>query len=164
MVGDLNNDFFNNLDRLRAPLDQTVLPTTSTVKGNKVSLKPRRISGEFLKGPIPLAWLSRASALKGKAALAVGLALWFEAGRRRCNEVVLTSAICERFDVNRKAKYRALVALEKAGLIVVKRVPRRNPVVTIIEQEEQPADVDAPHGAGAGTPAGHHEHLSIKGD
>jgi hypothetical protein len=41
---------------------------------------PRHSTGEkFLKGPIPLNWLSRASQLKGKS-LQVGLSLWFLAG------------------------------------------------------------------------------------
>ena len=142
MGSDLNDDFFNDLDRLRAPLDQMVKPSKATEKGVKVSSKPNRIAGEFLKGPIPLAWLSRASRLRGKAALAVGLALWFEAGRRRGREVVLTTAICERFGVNRKAKYRALFALEKANLIVVKRVSRRNPVVTIQHFKDESVSED----------------------
>jgi hypothetical protein len=45
----------------------------------------------------------------------------------------LTSAILARFGVNRKAKYRALNALEGVKLIAVHRQPRRNPVVTVLE-------------------------------
>lgn len=92
-----------------------------------------RIKGEFLKGPIPLAWLSKAARLRAKSALAVALAVWFESGRRRSMEVKLTTDIPQRFGVNRKAKYRALTALEREGLITVTRGPRRNPVVVIQE-------------------------------
>jgi DNA-binding transcriptional ArsR family regulator len=46
--------------------------------------------------------------------------------------VRLTTAILKRFSVNRKAKYRALKGLEDAGLVRVRREPRRNPVVTIL--------------------------------
>jgi hypothetical protein len=149
LVGDVNDDFFGNVDRLRAPLEQSAKPSKGAEKGIKVSPKSKRIDGEFLKGPIPLVWLSTASRLRSKAALTVGLALWFEAGRRRNREVRLTTAICERFNVDRKAKYRGLSALEKAGLIEVKRVPRRNPIVTIKDSQTQICDgVDAPHGAG----------------
>src|SRR5262249_29957289 len=79
-----------------------------------------------------------AAMLPGKAPLAVGLALWFEVGRRKSREVKLTSAILERFGVNRKAKYRALESLEKAGLVRVRREPRRKPVVTILDLLGQP--------------------------
>jgi hypothetical protein len=44
----------------------------------------------------------------------------------------LTTAILDRFCVNRKAKYWALAALEQAGLIAVPRQLRKNPVVTIL--------------------------------
>lgn len=100
-------------------------------------LKPKKITGEFLKGPIPLTWLTAASMLSGKAPLAVGLAVWFEAGRRKSREVKLTTAILKRFGVNGKAKYRALKSLEKAGLVRVRRKPRRNPVVTILDLQGQ---------------------------
>lgn len=131
MSNDNSTDFFANLDRLRLPLDQTQMRSVATKKGLQASFKPMRIKGEFLKGPIPLAWLTVASKLSGKAPLAVALAIWFEAGRGRCKEVTLTTAILNRFGINRKAKYRALEALEKAGLISVKRKPRRNPIVAI---------------------------------
>ena len=58
----------------------------------------------------------------------------FEAGRRRSKVVTLTTAILNRFHVDRKAKYRALRALEVAGLISVSRQPRKNPVVTILDE------------------------------
>src|SRR5262249_6125014 len=99
--------------------------------------KASRIKGEFLKGPIPLSWLTPASRLRGKAPLAVAMAIWFESGRRRSLEVRLTSAILRRFSVSRKTKYRALDALSKAGLIRVQREPRRNPVVTIVEAADK---------------------------
>jgi hypothetical protein len=132
------SDVFTDLDRLRLPAGQIEVRADATKKRTKTPRKPRHIEGEFLKGPIPLNWLSVASGLSGKAALAVGLAIWFEAGRRKSKEVRLTTAILQRFNVNRKAKYTALKALEKAGLVKVHRVPRRNPVVTIL---------DAPNGS-----------------
>jgi hypothetical protein len=79
-----------------------------------------------------LNWLSTATKLAGKAPLAVALALWFEAGRRKSKEVILTTAILARFGVGRKAKYRGLRDLEEAGLVAVQRILRRNPVVTIL--------------------------------
>jgi hypothetical protein len=128
-------DFFANVDRLAlAPVGKPVanreaLPVT---RG-----RSQRVQGEFVKGPLPMTWLTTASKLPGKAPLAVGLALWFEAGRRRSMTVTLTTAILARFGVqDRKAKYRGLCALEQAGLIAVVRVPRRNPVVTILDAQD----------------------------
>ncbi len=125
------HDFFANVGRLQLPVEQPPKPATSIRKEKRFPAQPQRINGEFLKGPIPLDWLSVASSLPGKA-LAVALAIWFEAGRRRSSEVTLTTAILARFGVGRKAKYRALQKLERARLISVMRVPRKNPLVRIL--------------------------------
>ncbi|MGA2255664.1 MAG: hypothetical protein ABSG53_13545 [Thermoguttaceae bacterium] len=125
------NDFFADIDRIRLLPGQAVLHSKPGKNGTCSPAKTR-VTGEFLKGPIPLPWLSAASQLAGKAPLAVGLALWFESGRRRSDEVTLTTAILNRFGVSRKAKYRGLNALEKAGLVNVVRSLHHNPVVTLI--------------------------------
>jgi hypothetical protein len=129
-------DFFGDVDRLRLPDASNREHERASARSLPAAPKAttrNRIKGEFLKGPIPLAWLSKAARLRAKSALAVALAIWFESGRRRSPEVKLTTKILERFGVNRKAKYRALTALEREGLIVVTRMPRRNPVVVIQE-------------------------------
>lgn len=128
----LHPDFFANLDRLRLPSQAADVPPTCPMPP-PVPLKPKRIHGEFLKGPIPLNWLTGASKLRGKAPLTVALAVWFQVGRRKSREVTLTSAVVERFGINRKAKYAGLAALEKAGLVRVHRRPRKNPVVTLLD-------------------------------
>lgn len=126
------NDDFPTLDQLRLPDQQFFKHVPSTPKELKISPKHPKIQGEFLKGPIPLDWLGRAAKLPGKASLATALAIMFEVGRRRSQEIVLTTAILLRFGVNRKAKYRALIQLENAGLISVVRQPRRNPLVAVL--------------------------------
>ena len=94
---------------------------------------PRHTPGqEFLRGPIPLAWLAQAAALRGKA-LAVALAIWFKAGATKCPTVRLGRALLVKVSVSRKAGYRGLAALESAGLVVVERHPGRCPVVTICD-------------------------------
>src|SRR5262249_50139747 len=80
------------------------------------SRRPSHQLGHFVKGPIPLAWLGSAAGLPGKA-LAVGLAIWFQRGLKKCETVTLTGPILHQFGVDRHAKYRALTALEKAGLV-----------------------------------------------
>jgi hypothetical protein len=146
-------DFFADLDRLRLPSTPRV-PTSppAAVPPPTPKAKPKKITGEFAKGPIPLPWLTLASKLAGKAPLAVALAVWFEAGRRKSKEVRLTTAILERFNVNRKAKYRALEELEKAGLVRVRRESRRNPVVTILDHQGEPGAGGGGHTAASPAP------------
>ena len=93
---------------------------------------PRHQQGEtFLKGPIPMIWLSRAAQLPGKA-LHVGLALWQRAGLEKRGDILLTNALCEAFAVDRFAKQRALAQLEQAGLIQVERTFGKNPRVILL--------------------------------
>lgn len=99
----------------------------------KRSRLPRHRQGEeFLRGPIPLVWLRRAGELRGKA-LAVAVALWFKAGTAKGNpEVAATAGLLERLGVGRKAGYRGLAALERAGLVSIERRPGRSARVTIL--------------------------------
>lgn len=97
---------------------------------------PRHQSGAlFLKGPIPLDWLTRAARLPGKA-LPVALALWFRAGVDRQAGVGLSTVLCQSFGVDRYAKRRALFALEQAGLIQVERQRGKNPRVTLLSIQD----------------------------
>jgi hypothetical protein len=92
-------------------------------------------SKRFLKGPIPLPWMTKACGLPGQKSLAVALAIWWVAGlRKRRDHLLITSASLEHFGVrDRSAKYRALAALEGAGLIHVLRQTRKNPSVSILD-------------------------------
>ena len=105
-----------------------------TAKG-AVSRRPPRQIGHFVMGPIPLAWLGPATRLPGKA-LAVGLAIWYLRGLKKLETVMLTGPILNQFGVDRHAKYRALVALEKAGLVRVERQKGKNPTVEILMAAE----------------------------
>jgi hypothetical protein len=99
----------------------------------------RHINGEFLRGPIPLHWLSLACKLPGKV-VATALAIWFQAGRQGHEEgIKLTSQILDRFHVDRHAKFRALKELEKAGLIRVHRQAGKNPIVDLLEIDRDAA-------------------------
>jgi hypothetical protein len=112
--------------------EQELIPT-KLVK-TSVSANRGRIEGEFLRGPIPLSWLSVAAKIGDTAALQVALALWWERGRRNALEIRLTTALLSRFmDVkDRRKKTRGIKALEDAGLISVVREPRKNPMITLI--------------------------------
>jgi hypothetical protein len=94
---------------------------------------PRHKKSErFLKGPIPLPWLSRAAQLPGKS-LHVSIAVWFLAGLTRNRTVQLSSRVSMTFGVDRHAKYRALRWLEEARLIKVIHRPGCSPRVTLLE-------------------------------
>ncbi len=101
---------------------------------SKHGLEPRpprpRQGQNFLKGPIPLDWLSAAARLPGKS-LHVGVALWYWAGLMRSGVVPLSNVAGTKFGLDRNAKYRALEWLEEASLVAVDRKPGRAPSVTI---------------------------------
>jgi hypothetical protein len=96
-------------------------------------LKPPRPQGggRFLRGPIPLDWLSRAAALPGRS-LHVAIAVWFMAGLKKTSVVPVSNITGLQFGLDRNAKYRALEWLENANLITVERRAGRAPIVTIL--------------------------------
>ncbi len=100
--------------------------------------KPKKpqLSGNFLKGPIPIDWLMRACALPGKASQ-IGVVLWYLRGLRKSDTVILANGLLEEFHISRKAKYSGLEALEGAGLIAVEERKYHNPSVTIITAEPE---------------------------
>ncbi len=106
-------------------------PAPLVVEGAR---KARKVRGEYLRGPIPLSWLTRACVL-GESSVKVALAVWFAKGVQRADVVTLTTSLMARFGGTRKAKRSGLKALEDAGLIAVERRPKRNPLVTILEVE-----------------------------
>jgi hypothetical protein len=94
--------------------------------------KPRnpRLTGNFLKGPIPIAWLMKASALPGKASQ-IGLVLRHLRGLRKNDTVILANGLLEQFHISREAKYRCLKALEGAGLLTAEGQKDRNPRILL---------------------------------
>jgi hypothetical protein len=120
------------------PIDpkRLILPRSKEMDCGKGLKPPRHKPGEeFLKGPIPCNWLSRAAQLPGKA-LHTAIAVWFLAGLTRKRTVHLSRNILESFGVNRFAGYRGLKDLEESGLVSVLRHAGRNPTVTILGVKE----------------------------
>ncbi|MBM3982553.1 MAG: GntR family transcriptional regulator [Planctomycetes bacterium] len=89
---------------------------------------------QYLGGPIPLDWLAPAAELPGKA-LHLAIALWYSAVRSKGKNpsVKLTSALATQFGVGaRTTRRRALMSLERAGLVSVISRDGRTPLVTIL--------------------------------
>ena len=99
-------------------------------------IRPTRRSTPFIRGPLPMPWVSRAAHLPGRA-LHVALLLWFRVG---C-EGVLTVRLRRQhqliFGLNRHAAYRGLSALQHAGLVIVDRRRGRCPVVTLRSVDDE---------------------------
>ena len=96
----------------------------------------RRLRAEpFLRGPIPLEWLSRASALR-KPALPAGLGLWFVRGvSKKTGPIRASAAVRKKMRLSAGQMLRGLRALEAAGLVrFVKEGRGRCPVVEIVVQ------------------------------
>ena len=85
----------------------------------------------FLKGPIPLNWLSTAAALPGKA-LNVALAVRWLADMSKGGEVHVTKAALQYFGLSEDAYRDGLGRLEVAGLVAVTRKAGRRARVRIL--------------------------------
>jgi hypothetical protein len=76
-------------------------------------------------------WLEAAAKLPGKS-MHLAVVLLSVAAVEQTDRVVLSNRACERFGLDRNAKYRALLSLEAAGLIRAERKQGQSPIVTIV--------------------------------
>jgi hypothetical protein len=106
------------------------------------SALPRHKKDEkFLAGPIPWNWWTVASGLPGKA-LHVASGIWHLAFIKKSGTIRLGRSVLDQLQVNRRTGYRALRALEEAGLIRCDRGPGRLPIITLLSiPEDQSARV-----------------------
>jgi hypothetical protein len=123
-------------------IDNFVLPdTTPTAPPAGRSVRPRarpRISGYFLRGPIPWVWIREAHALGGNA-LATGLALRTLSGINRGQEFPANLArIATMTGVSPGTVRRAVQSLAEEGLITVIAAPGRRNVFQIVEVQPAP--------------------------
>ena len=131
------------------------LGASSAVQAGEQRLRFDAASGEFRPytrveryvRTIPFAWLRRANRLPGRAA-AVATALWFLSGVKKSATFRLTAEAVDLAGCGRKPLYRALTALEQAGLIGVQRRPGARPIITIHRPDMPAGAGDAPGPAG----------------
>ena len=114
-------------------ITQLALPKGKVIKTRPRRKLPRHQGNEhFIKGPIPLDWITIAAQLPGKSCQ-VGNALWYLAGLNNSVPTIkLTQTTLNKFGVTRHSKYRSLRCLEQARLITLNRTHGKNPTVTIL--------------------------------
>jgi len=110
---------------------------------NKRATKSRRYE-EYIRGPLPLNWLQRASTIS-RTACVVGLMIWRIAYQKKLwghsnqrqisGAIKLTTQTCMKWGVCGNSKNTALRLMEKAGLIQLELKRGRSPVVQIIDVE-----------------------------
>ena len=130
----LHPDYEFNIDDFRTSPAGSPQPgqTIRTSHSTQEHGLPRHRPGEkFLKGPIPMAWLSEAARLPGKT-LVVAIAIWHVAFLKNSPTVKVTSKALETLGVAQTAKLNGLNALERAGLVAIARRSGASHVVTLL--------------------------------
>ena len=87
---------------------------------NTGKLVPRPTKKLFLRGPVPIDWLSKAAGLPGKT-LNVALAIWWLQGMTQSESFKLTRKSLSLFNIKRNAASISLKRLEGAGLIKIQK-------------------------------------------
>ena len=102
------------------------------------SAVPIRRTEPFLQFA-PLNWLAAAARVRGTDfGLHVAVLLHYRHGLTKANPVFIPSRLLNEFGINRHAFYRALRALEIAGLVVAVRRNGKKPLITIVKPSQQP--------------------------
>jgi hypothetical protein len=120
-------------ERWAATADAQPAATPTPRQRRRRSRRPDR----FLKGPVPWPWLLSAMVLPGKA-LAVGLMLWLQSGITGNRTLTFCLSRAAGDGIPMTTARRAMKALERAGLVSIRRMPGRGLEVTILEQSAQP--------------------------
>lgn len=118
-------------------LDEFILPDDDEdvvdigAEGLNVEERSHRVNYRFIKGPIDLRWMQRASECSGRSGM-VGLILWYMAGLGKSMVVEVKNKSLAEFGISRQVAYECYERLEAAGLI--KRIKRRGkrPVIEIL--------------------------------
>jgi hypothetical protein len=91
-----------------------------------------RRGARFIKGPLPLGWLAAAAKAGHPLALPVLLALKHKTDVVRQEWVKPPASVLRLFGVDKDGRSRAIAALERAGLVEVRRRRGRPPLVRLL--------------------------------
>jgi hypothetical protein len=97
-------------------------------KGIATRFNPKRET--FVK--VPLWWIERAAHVMRAPQAFVAIWLLHLAWKTKSTTFPLPNGLLEARGVTRNVKYRALVALEAAGMITVDRTDGKTPIITIV--------------------------------
>ena len=118
----------SDLEVTEVELSEIDLGDTLAAFGLTPKERPRR----YIR-TIPLPWATKAMPLPGKSA-SVAMLIWYLVGISRSKTVTISPTVVERFGIDRHAARRAIVWLEEAKLITVKRSGNRSRRVTVINE------------------------------
>jgi len=109
-------------------------PTKRLVDREQRSRAKHWIKGRFVKGPIPLTWISKAAQLPGKS-INAALACWYLKELKKSHTFKLSNMVAREFGLNKDSKARALKYLEKAELIRCTRTIGRSVVIEMLNTD-----------------------------
>ena len=81
---------------------------------------------------VPLGWAADVTKAMNAPGYMVFTLLAYLAWKTKSSTFVLSNDYLKRYGVDRDAKHRALVRLEKAGVILIERHGRHAPIVTLL--------------------------------
>ncbi len=81
---------------------------------------------------VPLDWAARAAKVTKTPRAMVWIWLLYMAWERGSRSVRLANVTLRGWGVSRRTKWRVLQDLEKAGLILIERRPRKSPRITVL--------------------------------
>ncbi len=119
-----------------ATVPDRLIPTRMVMRERAMAPQAARYRSKFVKGPLPMGWIGAAIRCGDSKALPVLLALKAKADATRQTWVKPPAAILQDLGIDRMARSRAIAALERAGLIEVRRRRGRPPLVSLMPWKE----------------------------
>jgi hypothetical protein len=111
-----------DLEKLRVPPEQVSVSSRT----------PRRIANRrehFIQ--VPFSWLERLDGAAAKV-YALALHLLYLDWRNKSQAFRLPNGMLANDGISRRTKWRALVELERRGLISIERRPKKSPLIRVI--------------------------------
>jgi hypothetical protein len=132
-TGPLGTTVFDDLDKIRLKATELFGLFGADVPVREVMtdvLKHAPGRGTFIRGPFPLSEVRVVGKLPGKALL-VWLLIHHRVRMTRQPEITLPSGLLASVGVDPRAKARALIALEHAGLVRVRQSPGKTARISL---------------------------------
>lgn len=112
--------------------DDRLVPSVKISGAIRRTLTPLQPGSLFVKGPIPMNWISAAARLPGKS-LHVAMAFAWLAGMKGPVGLKMSRRALSLFNVSEDAYRDALNRLCDSGLLIVKKLPGQRAVVQIVQ-------------------------------